>query len=151
MQTFLPLPSFEASARILDYRRLGKQRIEARQLLRAIHDEHNGWHRHPAVRMWREYTAALTEYGNVIIHEWCRRGYVNNLDFISNGPVILPYWLGDERLHASHRSNLLRKDAEYYGQFGWTEPPNLPYFWPLEKQRASKRGILDPYISKAEN
>lgn len=27
------------------------------------------------------------------------------------------------------RSNLLRKDYEYYKQFGWTEPINLPYIW----------------------
>jgi hypothetical protein len=41
-----------------------------------------------------------------------------------------PPWLGDERLHASHRSNLLRKDPEHYGQFEWTEPDDLPYWWP---------------------
>jgi len=36
MQTFLPYPDFEASLRALDYRRLGKQRLEALQLIRAI-------------------------------------------------------------------------------------------------------------------
>jgi hypothetical protein len=133
MQTFLPLPDFEQSARVLDYRRLGKQRVEARQLLKAICDEHNGWHRHPAARMWSGHTAALTEYGNAMIREWIRRGYVNNLRLVNNGTVILPPWLGDERLHASHRSNLLRKDQEYYGQFGWSEPPDLPYFWPSKE------------------
>lgn len=135
MQTFMPLPDFGASAQVLDYRRLGKQRIEARQLIKAILDENNGWHRHPAVKMWSGYIAALTEYGNAMIREWQRRGYVNNLHIVSNGPVILPPWFGDERFHASHRSNLLRKNSDYYGQFGWCEPADLPYFWPTMEVR----------------
>ena len=36
MQTFLPYPSFDASAKVLDYRRLGKQRVEAYQILNTI-------------------------------------------------------------------------------------------------------------------
>ena len=34
-------------------------------------------------------------------------------------------------MHASHRSNLLRKEPAHYTQFGWTEPPDLPYVWPV--------------------
>jgi len=41
----------------------------------------------------------------------------------------LPVWIGDEELHASHRSNLLRKDPEHYGQFEWEEPDDLEYVW----------------------
>ncbi|MFN7881952.1 MAG: pyrimidine dimer DNA glycosylase/endonuclease V, partial [bacterium] len=33
MQTFLPSPSFAESARILDNKRLGKQRVECKQIL----------------------------------------------------------------------------------------------------------------------
>jgi hypothetical protein len=40
-----------------------------------------------------------------------------------------PTWLGDERVHSSHRSNLLRKDAEFYGTKGWPEGPDMEYFW----------------------
>jgi hypothetical protein len=39
--------------------------------------------------------------------------------------------MGQEEIHASHRSNLLRKDSEFYGKFGWAEPDDLPYFWPI--------------------
>ena len=35
MQTFLPYPDFARSARCLDNRRLGKQRVESYQILRA--------------------------------------------------------------------------------------------------------------------
>ena len=34
-------------------------------------------------------------------------------------------------VHASHRSNLLRKDATWYEQFDWREGPGLPYVWPV--------------------
>jgi hypothetical protein len=34
VQTFLPFSDFEASARVLDVKRLGKQRVECIQVLR---------------------------------------------------------------------------------------------------------------------
>ena len=36
MQTFLPYESFKQSARVLDWRRLGKQRVEGMQIINAI-------------------------------------------------------------------------------------------------------------------
>ena len=39
MQTFLPYPDFQLSAECLDYKRLGKQRLEAFQLLVALEDK----------------------------------------------------------------------------------------------------------------
>ena len=41
--------------------------------------------------------------------------------------------MGDPAFHASHRSNLLRKDPTYYGAFGWAEDATLPYVWPVTK------------------
>ena len=37
MQTFLPYPNFVASARALDTKRLGKQRVDTRQIQNALH------------------------------------------------------------------------------------------------------------------
>lgn len=131
MQTFLPYPDFASSLRVLDPRRLGKQRLEALQLLRAISGQGSGWSRHPAATMWRGYDNALKQYHNLAIDEWVRRGYRNNMPKKRiQGPVVYPPWLGDEAFHASHRSNLLRKDRAYYSAFGWTEPDDLPYVWP---------------------
>lgn len=48
MQTFLPYPSFAESARVLDRQRLGKQRVEVLQLLRALTGQTKGWANHPA-------------------------------------------------------------------------------------------------------
>lgn len=133
MQTFLPLPDFVASAKVLDYRRLGKQRVEAFQILRALHDPKHGWRHHPAVKMWRGYESALGDYMNACISEWVSRGYRNTMSFYPferSATYLLPGWFGDGTFHASHRSNLLRKDPTWYGQFGWNEPVDLPYVWP---------------------
>jgi hypothetical protein len=50
MQTFLPVANFKESAKILDYRRLGKQRVEARQILNALQGKSKGWANHPATK-----------------------------------------------------------------------------------------------------
>jgi hypothetical protein len=133
MQTFLPYESFTRSAATLDRARLGKQRVEAYQIGRTLRGETRGWRNHPAVRMWRDYEAALTLYLRAVLHEWALRGYANIK--LEMPPVPLdvrwPPWLGDPALHASHRSNLLRKNPRHYRQFGWTEPDDLPYVWPV--------------------
>ncbi len=139
MQTFLPYPDFARSAACLDDRRLGKQRVEALQILNALRDPLNGWRHHPAVHMWRGYEDALRLYMNAVIAEWVRRGFRNAMPLAEvRGRPAMPPWLGDPAFHASHRSNLLRKDPAYYARFGWTEPPDLPYVWP-PGERTSER------------
>lgn len=136
MQTFLPYSDFNRSASCLDRARLGKQRVEVLQIINTL-DSGSRWQNHPAVLMWKEYREALIHYGLAICFEWQKRGYkdsiLEKLFNLSEDPISeinLPYWFGDERLHASHRSNLLRKDALYYNRFGWVESASLPYFWP---------------------
>lgn len=132
MQTFLPYPDFAQTAACLDSRRLGKQRVEAFQILRALTIPDYGWQHHPAVRMWRGYESGLQSYLNVCITEWVRRGFRNSM-LLQAVPesICTPPWLGEPAFHAAHRSNLLRKDPVFYGQYGWTEPPDLPYVWPV--------------------
>lgn len=66
MQTFLPYASFVESARVLDAKRLGKQRVETFQLLRASTIPGHGFRNHPAARMWAENLPALVSYGLVM-------------------------------------------------------------------------------------
>lgn len=153
MQTFLPYESFLGSAVTLDYRRLGKQRVEAKQILNALEPESTSrWRNHPAVRMWEGYTNALIVYYNHIIREWCSRGYKNNMPFINvKGDVIYPPWLGDERLHASHRANLLRKDPIFYGKYYWNEDPKAPYWWPVELKNKKMNEEMERYWNETDN
>ena len=137
MQTFLPYKSFEKTAECLDYRRLGKQRVEALQIFNALTGvptksgkSYTGWLNHPAVIMWKGYEEALLLYKNKMIEEWILRGYNNTMDMIGlPDDIEMPRWLGNSKLHASHRSNLLRKDYEYYSKFNWEESDDMEYYW----------------------
>src|SRR3990167_808561 len=137
MQTFLPYPNLQASAQALDTRRLGKQRIEAWTILQVLlgKSKSNAWRNHPAVLMWYNHEQVLTMYGIAICEEWKNRGksdtflarfYKLNQELPVTG---FPNWFGDEAFHASHRSNLLRKDHVFYGAYNWKESDKLPYVW----------------------
>lgn len=148
MQTFLPYSIFSASAACLDRQRLGKQRVECKQLLQALGVPVGGplagkpssWRNHPAARIWAGFEPALAVYAVHVCLAWRARGYQDSLmpqfeavlwNFQRDGVEHrVPPWLGDPDFHASHRSNLLRKDPVWYSQFGWEEPDDLPYVWP---------------------
>ena len=138
MQTFLPYPSYAQSASVLDRQRLGKQRVEAYQILRAIRGETKGWVNHPATKMWVGYERELIQYTTVMCYEWISRGYKDSI--LEKVTAILdqqrgmfghylPHWFGDPKLHLSHQSNLVRKMPEHYGELFDVEP-DLPYYWP---------------------
>lgn len=131
MNTFIPYKNFNESARVLDDKRLGKQRVEVLQILNAIH-YHTGWRHHPIVKMWAPYVNALVEYGVAICDEWISRGFDDTckekiLSF-KNGEVIYPKWWGGE-IHRTHQSNLLRKNKNYYNKYFNDIPDDLPYIW----------------------
>ena len=139
MQTFLPYKDFTLSAQCLDYRRLGKQRVEALQIFNALTGastkdgrEYKGWINHPATKMWEGYEEALLLYKNKMIEDWILRGYNNTMvleDVPEWGKIKYPHWLGNDLFHSSHRSNLLRKDKELYSTYMWTEDCTDPYCW----------------------
>lgn len=144
MQTFLPYSSFEKSASVLDNKRLGKQRVEAKQIYLALTKKNYGWKNHPAVKMWKGNEEWLLKYGISICEEWIDRGFKDSLlewfrmEFaICHKSLGYPNWLDNELLHSSHRSALLAKNPEHYGELGWTEEPMdltfkpLPYYWPV--------------------
>ena len=104
MNTFLPYKSFKKSAKCLDYKRLGKQRVESWQIYNILrHGTYKdcicgcsevyygycvgcyskakkvAWYNHPAVKMWQGYELALLEYGYEICKEWIKRGYKDTL------------------------------------------------------------------------
>lgn len=149
MQTFLPYREFRKCAFALDDKRLGKQRVETLQILNALRKPNYGWKNHPAVRMWVGHEYLLTIYGRAMCLEWIRRGFQDTcllkFDDISNeiiaaglppdGHDMTPWWLSDERLTTSHRSNLIRKLPEHYRPLFPGVPDDLPYFWPTKEER----------------
>ncbi len=158
MQTFLPYADFAATARALDPRRLGKQRVEAIQVLRALTVPGYGWRRHPAALMWTGYEEALVRYGLEICRRWCDLGHddtcagtlLADLDAATGvrsprdqeslaAAGDLPPWLGDHAFHLSHRSALVRKDPAHYRELFPDVPDDLPYVWPASDRAADTR------------
>jgi hypothetical protein len=164
VQTFLPFADFERSARALDLRRLGKQRVETIQVVRALTRPGYGWANHPAVLMWKGYEEALGRYGLTCCDVWTESGFGDTCaatiatDLRSAGVEsvrtqrelaalgALPPWLGDEALHRSHQSALVRKDEEHYGSLFSAVPPDLPYVWPVRSE-----AVLAAERRRAEN
>ena len=163
MQTFLPYPDFERSARTLDRKRLGKQRVETIQVVRALTRPGYGWANHPAVLMWRGFEEALGRYGFACCDAWVELGFgdtcaltiaadlraagVNSVRTqrelaAANG---LPPWLGDDELHRSHQSALVRKDQQHYRPLFPDVPDDLPYVWPVRSE-----AVLAAELRKAE-
>lgn len=151
MQTFLPYAGFEASARVLDAKRLGKQRVECLQVLRGLTVPGYGWRHHPAVKMWRGHEEALGRYALTCCAVWTESGRADTCaatmgsDLLAAGvPTVrsqaelaaagaLPDWLGDEDFHRSHRSALVRKDPDFYRPLFPDVPDDLPYVWPAPR------------------
>jgi hypothetical protein len=157
VQTFLPYPDFERSARVLDQKRLGKQRVETIQIVRALTWEDYAWKSHPAVLMWKGFEEALGRYGFVCCEAWTALGFGDTCattiatDLGTFGVTsvrtqaelaeagALPPWLGDDDLHRSHQSALLRKDPEHYGPLFPGVPDDLPYVWPVRSEKVLER------------
>ncbi len=136
MQTFLPYSNFITSAQVLDPSRLGNQLYrEGITLIRG------NWSNHPASKMWQGHFWALGKYllacATVLETE---RGLsypksVNEIRRImrKHKNHSMPGWLGDEKIHSSHRANLLLKgikDNTYkkYKKYG----PKLKLLWTNE-------------------
>ncbi|MFD8419556.1 MSMEG_6728 family protein [Streptomyces sp. NPDC059466] len=156
MQTFLPYPDFTQSAAVLDQARLGKQRVEALQVLRGLIVPDYGWRHHPAVRMWAGYEEALVRYGLEVCAMWTAEARADTCastlttDFARHRPGAtvrvqeqladdheLPPWLGDPAFHRSHQSALVRKAPEIYTPFFPDVPDDLPYVWPTSDRATS--------------
>jgi hypothetical protein len=135
VNTFLPYPDYAKSAKTLDVKRLGKQRVEALQILRANLGLTKGWRFHPAAVMWKGHEGALCIYTLAMCNEWKDLGYEDSVsmqvfELMKDLPASSfknPWWRGKRLFHLSHQSNLKRKDPVHY-QF--TVQEDLPYQWP---------------------
>ncbi len=110
-----------------------------------------GWRTHPAVLMWRGSEAVLGRYQEVTCLEWTTRGFgdtcavktaglLRTAGLSPDGDAVgrdeqAPSWLGDQDLHRSHQSNLVRKDPEHYRPLFPGVPDDLPYVWPMAVDR----------------
>lgn len=142
VNTFLPYPDFKKCAKVLDPKRLCKQRVEAYQLINAINkkneknEEKVAWYNHPACQQWINYLDALKLYYNTMIDEMINRGYKNTMKKMEikkdKKDIEMPWWLGYDHLHYSHQASLLRKQPSYYLKYFSNLPEvyrNKGYVW----------------------
>lgn len=135
VNTFLVSIDLEENARMLDNQRLGKQRVEAMQIINVLEKGGKGWSNHKCTVMWRGYVDCLKHYTNTIIREWERRGYKNTMETYEVPPYFeKPWWLavGWKPLLFSHQAMLIRKQPSHYKKL--FSPPaeyfDVGYIWP---------------------
>ena len=136
--TFLPYPNYIRSVQCLDYKRLGKQRLECKQIIEILEGKDSRYKNHSAVKMWIGYTNSLKYYSNCCINEWISRDYKNtmlkyNVDYQNDDP----WWIGDVNFHRAMRARLIEKDRNFYlPKFPKDEGFNDgKYFWPVMEDR----------------
>lgn len=154
MQTFLPEADFSKTAMHLDRQRLMKQRIENLQVLKSLAGLYSSgaWSNHPAVKMWEGHEDWLFLYNEAILKEVFLRGYKDNtskqFDEVYQKHFLgmeseRPWWLGNHKLHYTHKGRLYEKDPEkyyFYHEFadyrelGYTCCETCSYYWPTHKE-----------------
>lgn len=136
MQTFLPYPSYSASAGCLDNKRLNKQLVEAFQIYTGRVPQKN----HPACLMWENHKPSLLLYIYACADEYTRRTGKRHSCSIDLPEVVgatFPNWYGARLMHFSHKVNLVRKDPDHYAELLDKLPcpdlTNYPegYYWPV--------------------
>lgn len=166
MITWLTHMSYGKTARALDDRTLGHQRVEAFELFDALlggGDE--SLLRRPVAKMWVGCEYALGVYGMLMCMEWTNsRGCADSLFFKFYNAIqeikkeeqdfsyVEPPWFRDVDVLRSHRSNLIRRQREhgtgqhYLDQFGKKTPDSMPYLWPVMDDRGGYKLL----VTKAE-
>lgn len=115
MQVFIPYADPFRTAAILDYRRLNKQVIECRQILKAIRGESKAWANHPVVKMYKDNTEWLEHYMHCM--ESYHAGALEEAKRHSElADACRPEWMTQE-LCDHHKKRLWKKDCLHYIRF----------------------------------
>jgi len=130
MQVFRPYIDWRMSARVLDDRRLGKQRVEAKQVMMTIfrrmgliRDGRRGWLNHPIALMYyndgKPYISDLIGYFNVCVEEWMPSGMRSSISLSDIEHLILGVASAEghplTHVHEiEYRRILTLKDPEHY-------------------------------------
>lgn len=138
MYTFLPFASFAKSAAALDSGRLYRQVFDCKRIILAQLDPQVGHQTHRSKTMWNGHTRSLCVFAIALIDEATSRGIAISpyerrwlqvaLESYRKDAPRVPWWLGDSRLHSSHRAALKRRDPHYYRAF--TERTDMLLWWP---------------------
>ena len=114
MNVFVVGTPFE-TAKALDSRRLNKQIIECRQILKAISGESKAWANHPATLQYKNHVVWLTYYTKCL--EEFKGGFIQKAEYWNNvAKNFTPDWHCEDYLNQMKR-RLYTKDSNFYSQW----------------------------------
>lgn len=118
MQIFLPYIDIIDVAKCLDKRRLHKQIVECKQIIKAITGESEAWKNHPIVKMYSNDLEFVKMYLGVLEEYWKNNGEATkNLVMLNEAARIkLPNFINNEYL-ATMKGRLYVKDPIHYADF----------------------------------
>jgi len=136
MITFLVWEDYAENARILDNRRLGKQRVEASQIIRILERLQSGekkgeipWSKHPIIKCWEGYLPSLKQYYNAVVSEWVRRGFRNNMPLYPlEDCASKPPWVFNEKVCYAMYAQLILKDFAQYNPSHLKDKVSTPLY-----------------------
>nr|WNL49651.1 hypothetical protein MarFTMF_135 [Marseillevirus sp.] len=104
---------------------------------------------HPATKMWFGYERALRHYINACISELSTRTTKNGArhslpkkKIRVQRTVVLPWWVGYQKFHESHKASLLRKEPSFYQKKFKVSDSELEYIWPSDMDEESINKIF---------
>jgi hypothetical protein len=171
MQIWLPEPNFAKSVHVLDTSLLWRQRHDVIKVIETLTGTSSTmtYRNHPLVSMWRgcEYTLAM--YGMAACLEWRDRGNTDEMtkkftefmhDALVSGALPVeghsgvPWWLGQQGYHDSHKAALVKRDSAYYGLL-WPRVDmklwrDMPVVWPEYRPPVPRGPENDKYLSITE-
>ena len=117
--SFVTCPNPYQSVSLLDTKRVGKMRVELKELIDAI-EKRTAWSNHPASQMWIGYLTPLKIYYNITVREWIQRGCNNNMELYnipdeSEYDVIPLYFDGFKTYYAGSVRNPQKTFPMWFG------------------------------------
>lgn len=145
IRTWVPESTFVASASILHDEEVFRVRQHALFILGVLAGHNQHMKHSPVVTMWRGSELILVSYGVTMCREWRTRGNSDKLEsqiyayadealsaniFTPDVNGNMPWWLGNEGFHMSHRSNLMSLRPDFYSKLWSGVEPGLPLVMP---------------------
>ena len=127
MQIFITGTPFE-TAQALDKRRLNKQIIECRQILKAINGESKAWANHPCVKMYRSHVEWLEMYLGAL--DDYRDGNMEHAKFFSL--LADKHWrppFHTQEYFNQMKRRLYTKDHEHYKQWAHLGESDINWYY----------------------
>jgi hypothetical protein len=173
--SFLPYADFQKTAEVLDMRRLGSSKNEAKIMINTLLGKSKGWASHPATLSYVGHVDALKLYFNIILQEWLKRGYNSEMKFfdlsdhlkvksklpkkfrplcknykIQDYDIEMPWFIGNDDYHYSHQAMLYRKKPDFY-KFDYPTKFNTKgYYWPKANKTFEIYSTNGKYIETLE-